>query len=310
MGNYSSSTDQAQQGSPRSSGGNNSSNHQTSSGGGGNNRNNAYGNNGSSNQGGNGNGNATQQLSAQQAVGKSAVSVTAHGGKFAPTFKGGQIFASPSDQFLMQQMSPSSSAVNVQPEDYVSCVFKWEGKGGEKNVFITGSFNNWGKPIQMHKSGNDFSYVQNVKRGKHAYRFVVDDQMRHSTEQECLEDDNRQVINVLDVTHFEPYTGDENFFDKSKEQKIPESDFHQQVPDIDDYTKEPPSLPPHLRHIILNKASPDIDQMSLPAPQHVSLNHLYCTAIKDGMMVLGSTHRYKEKYCTVVFYAMMPPSSL
>lgn len=46
--------------------------------------------------------------------------------------------------------------------------------------------------------------------------------------------------------------------------------------------------------------------MALPVPQHVSLNHLYCTAIKDGMMVLGATQRYKEKFFTVVFYSVMP----
>lgn len=69
----------------------------------------------------------------------------------------------------------------------------------------------------------------------------------------------------------------------------------------------PPALPPHLRHIILNKPTPTIDPQSLPVPQYVSLNHLYCTAIKDGMMVLGATQRYREKHFTVVFYSVMPP---
>lgn len=70
----------------------------------------------------------------------------------------------------------------------------------------------------------------------------------------------------------------------------------------------PPALPPHLRHIILNKPTPTIDPQSLPVPQYVSLNHLYCTAIKDGMMVLGATQRYRDKYFTVVFYSVMHPS--
>jgi hypothetical protein len=47
-------------------------------------------------------------------------------------------------------------------------------------------------------------------------------------------------------------------------------------------------LPPHLRHIILNKPTPTIDPQALPCPQYVSLNHLYCTAIKDGMMVFNN----------------------
>lgn len=37
------------------------------------------------------------------------------------------------------------------------------------------------------------------------------------------------------------------------ERKIPDSEFGQVIPDVDEYTKEPPILPPHLRHIILNK---------------------------------------------------------
>ena len=37
------------------------------------------------------------------------------------------------------------------------------------------------------------------------------------------------------------------------ERKIPESDYGQVIPELEEYTKEPPGLPPHLRHIILNK---------------------------------------------------------
>lgn len=72
----------------------------------------------------------------------------------------------------------------------------------------------------------------------------------------------------------------------------------------------PPALPPHLRHIILNKPTPSIDPQGLPVPQYVSLNHLYCTAIKDGLMVLGATQRYKEKFFTVVFYSVMPTAGI
>jgi hypothetical protein len=51
--------------------------------------------------------------------------------------------------------------------------------------------------------------------------------------------------------------------------------------------------------------SPTTDPMALPIPQHVSLNHLYCTAIKDGMMVLGATQRYKEKF--FMLYLVLKP---
>jgi 5'-AMP-activated protein kinase beta subunit, interaction domain len=68
------------------------------------------------------------------------------------------------------------------------------------------------------------------------------------------------------------------------------------------------SLPPFFSPLSLTQPTPTTDPMALPVPQHVSLNHLYCTAIKDGMMVLGATQRYKEKFFTVVFYSVMPGS--
>lgn len=98
------------------------------------------------------------------------------------------------------------------------------------------------------------------------------------------------------------------------------------MPDIDDYTKEPPPLPPHLRHIILNlvrtaslrprhrarahiaawwQPAPSEDPRELPTPMHVTLNHLHCTAIKDRLMVLGMTHRYRRKFVTTVYYSWL-----
>jgi 5'-AMP-activated protein kinase regulatory beta subunit len=82
------------------------------------------------------------------------------------------------------------------------------------------------------------------------------------------------------------------------------------VPDEDEYNKDPPLLPPHLRSIALNHPSPDPEEpLHLPPPQHVTLNHLYCTAIKDGLMVQAATQRYRRKFVTSVFYAVMPSAS-
>ena len=159
--------------------------------------------------------------------------------------------------------------------------------------------------IPMHRSGNDFSYVHNLKRGKHAYKFIVDDEWRFAPDQQTVADVEGRINNFVDVSEFTPYIGDELFFEKSKDRKVQNIDFKQVIPDLDEYTKEPPSLPPHLRLIILNKPPPSADPMTLPEPQHVSLNHLYCTAIKDGMMVLGATQRYRKKYVTIVFYSVM-----
>ena len=47
----------------------------------------------------------------------------------------------------------------------------------------------------------------------------------------------------------------------------------------------------------------------IPQANHVTLNHLYCTAMKHGLMVLGTTFRYKQKCVTTVYYSVASNSS-
>ncbi|KAL7495501.1 hypothetical protein ACHAWX_000290 [Stephanocyclus meneghinianus] len=223
------------------------------------------------------------------------------------------------------------ATISAAEEDTVPTVFRWE--HGGRNVYITGTFNGWSRQIPMHRSGNDFTYIHNLKRGKHAFKFIVDDEWRFAPDQPTVADIEGRINNFIDVTDFKAYTGDKEF-----EKERAAADYHRctksdkssndedetasgsgkksskggdvegevyghSMPDLDEYTKEPPPLPPHLRHIILNKPPQLQDTAALPVPQHVALNHLYCTAIKDNMMVLGITQRYKTKSCTTVYYS-------
>jgi hypothetical protein len=99
-------------------------------------------------------------------------------------------------------------------DDVVPTVFKWE--HGGRNVFLTGTFNNWERQLPMHKSGNDFTYVHNLKRGKHAFKFIVDDEWRFAPDQPTIADVEGHINNFIDVTEFIPYVGDEKFFERSK----------------------------------------------------------------------------------------------
>lgn len=215
---------------------------------------------------------------------------------------------------------------NWLDDDTVPTVFRWE--HGGRQVYITGTFNGWSRQIPMHRSGNDFTYIHNLKRGKHAFKFIVDDEWRFAPDQPTVADIEGRINNFIDVTDFKAYTGDKDF-EKEKaaaeygavEPKDGDGEpvvagegdgeatdqdgevFSNNMPDMDDYTKEPPPLPPHLRHIILNKPPQLQDTAALPVPQHVALNHLYCTAIKDNMMVLGITQRFKTKFVTTVYYS-------
>lgn len=227
----------------------------------------------------------------------------------------------------------AASMENWLDDDTVPTVFRWE--HGGRQVYITGTFNGWSRQIPMHRSGNDFTYIHNLKRGKHAFKFIVDDEWRFAPDQPTVADIEGRINNFIDVTSFQAYTGDKEF-EKEKaaaaygaaatptddaaatvsapltttatesSNDLPDQDgevFTQKIPDLDEYTKEPPPLPPHLRHIILNKPPQLQDTAALPVPQHVALNHLYCTAIKDNMMVLGITQRYKTKFVTTVYYS-------
>lgn len=236
------------------------------------------------------------------------------------------------------QSAPNAEALEgIMDDDTVPTVFRWE--HGGRQVYITGTFNGWSRQIPMHRSGNDFTYIHNLKRGKHAFKFIVDDEWRFAPDQPTVADIEGRINNFIDVTDFKAYRGDRDF-EKEKaaadygaraegvgDEAKPATDgddgddskalpggtkgkpdkdgevYSHNMPDVDDYTKEPPPLPPHLRHIILNKPPQLQDTAALPVPQHVALNHLYCTAIKDNMMVLGITQRFKTKFVTTVYYS-------
>jgi hypothetical protein len=142
------------------------------------------------------------------------------------------------DDGNISQVGNAGGIINSfgQTESLVPTVFKWE--HGGRQVYITGTFNNWERQIPMHRSGNDFTYVHNLKKGKHAFKFIVDEEWRFAPDQPTIADIEGRINNFIDVSDFTPYTGDDNFFERSKERKIPDSDYKTVVPDLDDYTKE------------------------------------------------------------------------
>lgn len=93
--------------------------------------------------------------------------------------------------------------LDIDMDSVVPTVFKWD--HGGRNVYITGTFNNWERQIPMHRSGNDFSYVHNLKRGKHAFKFIVDDEWRFAPDQPTVADIEGRINNFIDVSDFTPY---------------------------------------------------------------------------------------------------------
>ncbi len=147
------------------------------------------------------------------------------------------------------------SVENWLDDDTVPTVFRWE--HGGRQVYITGTFNGWSRQIPMHRSGNDFTYIHNLKRGKHAFKFIVDDEWRFAPDQPTVADIEGRINNFIDVTDFKPYTGDREFekekaaaeygfmADEEDASTVdgkdgPDRDgevFSQTMPDMDEYTK-------------------------------------------------------------------------
>ncbi|WFD34253.1 hypothetical protein MCUN1_001090 [Malassezia cuniculi] len=81
----------------------------------------------------------------------------------------------------------------------------------------------------------------------------------------------------------------------------------------------PPMMPPQLEKVILNSSPANMsgsicvpssvvdDTSVLPAPNHAVLNHLAASAIKNGVLAVGSVQRYKRKYVTTLLYRPVQP---
>ncbi|AEO63264.1 carbohydrate-binding module family 48 protein [Thermothielavioides terrestris NRRL 8126] len=65
----------------------------------------------------------------------------------------------------------------------------------------------------------------------------------------------------------------------------------------------PPALPGFLSKPILNAATPRKDDNSvLTQPNHTVLNHLATSSIKNNVLAVSATTRYKSKYVTTIMY--------
>ncbi|GFP82493.1 snf1-related protein kinase regulatory subunit beta-3 [Phtheirospermum japonicum] len=86
--------------------------------------------------------------------------------------------------------------------------------------------------------------------------------------------------------------------------KSPDSSYSNVYPGNEDEGREPPALPPHLHHTLLNR--PSNTDPSLP--QYATLNHLYIESREAprSVMALGVTHRFRSKFVTVVLYKPVP----
>ena len=228
----------------------------------------------------------------------------------------------PSEPFNFARNEDSISTTHHFQSKAVPTVFTW-GAGGT-SVELEGSFDNWTSRHVMQKSGRDFSLVKLLAPGVYQYKFIVDGQWRHDPNLPCIYDDQGNINNVMEVQEYiaEDLSGLATF----EPPPSPRSTYENPILSSEEFQKEPPSIPPQLQLSLLNVPTTNMGMNassaslgdsnqankvtymdSLPRPGHVVLNHLYSQRTSgNGVIVIGSTHRYKSKYVTTVLFRARP----
>ncbi|KAI9273042.1 hypothetical protein BDA99DRAFT_533867 [Phascolomyces articulosus] len=224
-----------------------------------------------------------------------------------------------------QRLSRNRSIVH-QSKTGIPTIISWS-QGGH-NVYVTGTFNGWKHKIKLVKSTQDFAAVLELPPGTHRLKFIVDDEWKCSNEMETATDPDGNLVNYLQVVDenedsIEELGGGNDSInqDAPSRSSTPTSEYTSEIPpdllalaqslstedgegssgDQSNITGEwdqqqPPSLPPHLEKVLLNSQNlSDEDNSVLPEPNHVTLNHLYASSIKDNVMALSTTTRYRKK---------------
>ncbi|CAE8731697.1 unnamed protein product [Polarella glacialis] len=192
----------------------------------------------------------------------------------------------------------ATTQAGVEGDDRIPVVFTWT-QGGQI-VFLAASFNGWRDQIPMVRSGQEFAVVQDIPRGVHQYKFIVDDHWRFAPDQPKTQDSQGNMNNVLDISNYQRFQV--GIYDE-KEAPLK---FGQMIPDPNDYTLDAPVIP-----MVLHKspyaALPPRPQISgslpLSIPNHSICDHVYLhdRLDDDAPATVVVTHRYGQKYSTTVF---------
>ncbi|XP_076463987.1 5'-AMP-activated protein kinase subunit beta-2-like [Babylonia areolata] len=208
-------------------------------------------------------------------------------------------------------LTPHKSSQQLGVPKLLPTVFKWQ--DGGKEVAVAGTFNGWKGTIPLVKSKTDFYTIVDLPEGEHEYKFCVDGQWVVNPKEPSAPNglgstNNKVLVKKSDFEVFEALALDSLHANKPKTPEgavTPSDGYTQEIPArrTDGKHPGPPFLPPQLQQMMLNKETPAHCEPSLlPEPNHVMLNHLYALSIKDGVMVLSATHRFRRKFVTTLLY--------
>eukprot|EP01028_Stygiella_incarcerata_P005224 TRINITY_DN2221_c0_g1_i1.p1 TRINITY_DN2221_c0_g1~~TRINITY_DN2221_c0_g1_i1.p1 ORF type:complete len:263 (-),score=68.01 TRINITY_DN2221_c0_g1_i1:195-983(-) len=197
------------------------------------------------------------------------------------------------DDIPFVEDAPPSSPLRKGDGKRQPVVFRW--RFGGKKVYIVGTFTNWKEKLPLSPSGNDFVGILHLDEGAYQYRYIVDEHWRFDPDQPTAVDESGEVSNFIEVQQSKQ-------FSQATVPAVDETgeEYGQIRKRFEINRKNPAILPPHLRYTPLNQQM-HIDPSLLPLPQHVVLNHTF-TRIEGDVFALGLTHRFKNKFSTIVLY--------
>lgn len=138
-------------------------------------------------------------------------------------------------------------------------------------------------------------------------RFLVDNVYKCSDNMPTASDADGNLVNCISATHDNIGDGLDELETEPQHIDSDKSTYGQIIPvyleNRADKLESPPNLPAQLNKVLLNSRSiQSQDAHILPIPKSSSLNHLYASSIRDGVMAVGTTMRYRQKYVTTVYY--------
>lgn len=173
---------------------------------------------------------------------------------------------------------------------------------GGSNVALEGSWDNWTSRRTLQRSGKDHTILLVLPSGVYRYKFIVDGNVKYIPDLPHEADEMGNVVNLLDVHDYIP----ENFESVAEFEapSSPESSYNQDLPQYEDYAKDPVVVPPQLQVSVLDAENSNEAASSSTKPQHVVLNHLFFEKgwASESVVAYGLSHRFQSKYVTVVLY--------
>lgn len=218
---------------------------------------------------------------------------------------------------------PSSADSDLSLDKTVRTHLTWKGPG--TSVYVTGTFTRWKKmvPLLKDEQSNYHTATVHLPVGIQKLQFVVDDEWTHSDDLPKATDSFGQLVNIINVDENGHYLDAKESQDQPFTFALPSQHSHQQksydyctdIPsvfvnpvDAEQFYSEgncdPPQLPPQLEAVIIDEGRSKFDDTSiLPIPNHVVINHMAASTVKNNVIAVATSTRYYNKYVTQILHS-------